>query len=196
MQTQKHLSIWLAVAFFGYLFLGCESKPSKSGDYLGLNLNEAYPLQEAAGILQKNTGVEFEATPAGPNVLQGKNVTFAGKKWSRAEFTFGLDDRLTGVRFYQDYILDFNDPNNDPQIPKAYEEASELCEKLGAKYGDPAKKNDTALMWIVPGKGIIDVLVGSYVRVVDEPQGYENLLTVELGYKPEEPAEPDWGDGL
>lgn len=196
MNTMRIVSRLWAFALIGLLALGCESKPSKSGDYLGLNLNEKYPRQEAAGILQKNTGVEFEAAPAGPNVLQGKNVTFAGKKWSRAEFTFGPDDRLTAVRFFQDYVLDFNDPNNDPQIPKAYEEASKLCEKLGAKYGDPIKQNDTALEWSVPGKGIIDVLVGSYVRLVNEPQGYENLLTVELGYKPEEPAEPDWGDGL
>ena len=184
----------LALALAGLMMAGCDFQPKKS-EFLGLNLNDRYTREEAGAILKQRTGVEFGDAPEGSNYLLGENVSFAGRKWDRVLFRFA-DDRLDSVRFFLDYILSYNNPNGDPQIPQAQKEMSGLYDKLVARYGDPAANEDGHFSWTADGK-VIDAMMGSYIRYMpDLPQGYQNLLTVELGYAASEPAESDWGEGL
>lgn len=195
-KPMKPFNLFSALAVIVLLSTGCGSQSSKS-KYLGLSLNEQYTCQEAGDILKKNTGTEFEGVSEGSRYLKGKDVSFAGRQWSRVEFTFDEDYRLHEVRFFQDYVLDFKHPEKDPLLTQGRKDWVTLCQKLEAKYGDASTIEDTRAVWKVAGKGDIEAQSGSYiVYLPDTPNGFDNLLTVELAYIAEELPEPDWGEGL
>lgn len=196
MKLMKLFDSFPALAVIALLALGCSLQPSQS-KYLGLSLNEKYTSQEAGDILKKKTGVEFEGVSEGSRYLTGKDVSFAGRKWSRVTLSFDEDYRLHEVRFFQDYILDFDDPYNDPLLVKGRKDWVKLCEKLEARYGAAATIEDSKAVWKVEGKGDIEAVSGTYIIYLpDTPNGYDNLLTMELAYIAGELPEPDWGEGL